>query len=170
MRGRGILITCGYVDNPACSAVWPYFVMIFSSFNMLRPQFFVPIHGELRHLKQHGKIARELGIPKENIAVVENGYPLIFDDGHMEIGERVPGHHIFVDGALVGEVGPTVMRQREALGQKIRPRRASFRLRLNFGATRCRGRRKGQKRKRKIINFAFSIFGVFVMKKKFYPS
>jgi ribonuclease J len=85
--------------------------------NMLRPQFFVPIHGELRHLKQHGKIARELGIPEGNIAVVENGYPLIFDDGHMEIGERVPGHHIFVDGALVGEVGPTVMGQRETLGQ-----------------------------------------------------
>ena len=42
---------------------------------------------------------------------------MIFDDGHIEIGERVPGHHIFVDGALVGEVGPTVMRQREALGQ-----------------------------------------------------
>jgi len=85
--------------------------------NMLRPHFFVPIHGELRHLKQHGKIARQLGIPDEKIAVVENGYPLTFDDGQLEIGERVPGHHVFVDGALVGKVGPTVMREREALGQ-----------------------------------------------------
>jgi ribonuclease J len=85
--------------------------------NMLRPRFFVPIHGELRHLKQHGKIARELGIPEENIAVVENGYPLSFEDGRMEIGKRVPGDYVFVDGALVGEVGPTVMREREALGQ-----------------------------------------------------
>jgi len=85
--------------------------------NILHPHFFVPIHGELRHLKQHGKIARQLGIPDENIAVVENGYPLIFGDGQLEIGERVPGGYVFVDGALVGEIGPIVMRERDALGQ-----------------------------------------------------
>jgi len=85
--------------------------------NMLRPRFFVPIHGELRHLKQHGKTAQRLGIPEENIAVVENGYQLIVDDGRLVVGERVPGDYVFVDGALVGEVGPTVMHEREALGQ-----------------------------------------------------
>jgi len=85
--------------------------------NMLRPQCFVPIHGELRHLKQHGKIARQLGIPEENVAVVENGYELVFDNGQVEIGERVPGGYVFVDGALVGETGPSVLREREALGQ-----------------------------------------------------
>lgn len=85
--------------------------------NMLHPHFFVPIHGELRHLKQHGKTARRVGIPKENIAVIENGYMLTFDDGRLEVGERVPGGYVFVDGALVGEIGPTVMRERDALGQ-----------------------------------------------------
>ena len=85
--------------------------------NLLRPRFFVPIHGELRHLKQHGKIARQLGIPEENVAVVENGYPLIFDGERLEIGERVPGGYVFVDGALVGETGPQVLRERDALGQ-----------------------------------------------------
>ncbi len=85
--------------------------------NMLHPHFFVPIHGELRHLKQHGKIARRVGIPKENIAVIENGYMLTFDDGRLEVGERMPGGYVFVDGALVGEIGPTVMRERDALGQ-----------------------------------------------------
>jgi len=85
--------------------------------NILRPRFFIPIHGELRHLKQHGKIARQLGIPDENVAVVENGYPLTFNDGQLEIGERVPGGYVFVDGALVGEIGPSVMRERDALGQ-----------------------------------------------------
>ena len=85
--------------------------------NMLRPRFFVPIHGELRHLKQHGKIARELGVPGENIAVVENGYMLTFDDGRLEVGKRVPGGYVFVDGALVGEIGPRVMSERDALGQ-----------------------------------------------------
>jgi ribonuclease J len=85
--------------------------------NMLRPRFFVPIHGELRHLKQHAKIARELGIPGENIAAVENGHILTFDGGRLDIGERVPGGYVFVDGALVGEIGPAVMRERETLGQ-----------------------------------------------------
>jgi len=84
--------------------------------NMLRPRFFVPIHGELRHLKQHGKTARELGIPPENIAVIENGYPLTFDD-QLHIGERVPGGYVFVDGARVGEIGPAVMHEREMLGR-----------------------------------------------------
>jgi len=50
--------------------------------NILRPRFFVPIHGELRHLKQHGKLAHQLGIPDENIAVVENGYTLTLWMGH----------------------------------------------------------------------------------------
>ncbi len=84
--------------------------------NMLRPRFFVPIHGELRHLKQHGKTARQLGIPAENIATVENGYALTFGE-RLEIGERVPGGYVFVDGARVGEIGPAVMREREGLGR-----------------------------------------------------
>jgi ribonuclease J len=84
--------------------------------NMLRPRYFVPIHGELRHLKQHGKTARELGIPARNIAVVENGYVLTVGE-RLEVGERVPGGYVFVDGARVGEIGPAVMREREALGQ-----------------------------------------------------
>jgi ribonuclease J len=85
--------------------------------NMLQPRYFVPIHGELRHLKQHAKIARALGIPNENVATVENGYPLSFKNGKMEIGERVPGGYVYVDGTLVGEIGPRVMRQRGELGE-----------------------------------------------------
>ncbi|NIV33918.1 MAG: ribonuclease J, partial [Anaerolineae bacterium] len=65
-------------------------------------RFFVPVHGELRHLVQHAKLAHELGIAKKDIAVVENGYPLTFDGERMQIGERVPGDYVFVDGSLVG--------------------------------------------------------------------
>src|SRR6185436_391169 len=46
--------------------------------NLIRPKFFIPIHGELRHLRQHARIAQELGIPAANTAVVENGYVLEF--------------------------------------------------------------------------------------------
>jgi ribonuclease J len=85
--------------------------------DLLRPRYFVPIHGELRHLVQHAKLAHQLGIAKRDIAVVENGYPLTFDSERMEIGKRVPGDYVFVDGSLVGEVGPTVMSQRDELAQ-----------------------------------------------------
>jgi ribonuclease J len=85
--------------------------------SMLRPTFFVPVHGELRHLVQHAKLAHELDIAKGDIAVIENGYPLTFDGERMRIGERVPGDYVFVDGSLVGEVGPMVMRQRDELAQ-----------------------------------------------------
>jgi ribonuclease J len=85
--------------------------------NILKPRFFVPIHGELRHLQQHSKTARQVGVPPENVVVVENGYVLTFGENRLEVGERVPGGYVFVDGAQVGEIGPAVMRERETLGQ-----------------------------------------------------
>ncbi|NLH07875.1 MAG: ribonuclease J [Chloroflexi bacterium] len=85
--------------------------------NLVRPKFLVPIHGELRMLHQHAKMGQELGIPRENIAVVENGYVLEFTADSMTIGERVPGGYVYVDGAIVGDVGPAVLREREILGR-----------------------------------------------------
>ncbi len=85
--------------------------------NIVHPTFFVPIHGELRHLSHHGKLAREVGIAEDNIAVVENGYELLFDEGQMTIGERVPGGYVFVEGSLVGETSRSVLDERDAMGQ-----------------------------------------------------
>jgi ribonuclease J len=85
--------------------------------NLVRPKFFIPIHGELRHLKQHANIARMVGIPDERIAVIENGQVVTLQDGEMHIGERIPGGYVFVDGSGVGEIGPDVMREREVLAQ-----------------------------------------------------
>jgi ribonuclease J len=84
---------------------------------VVRPKYFIPIHGELRHLKLHAALAREVGIPDENIAVVENGTPIEFRKGSMHIGERIPGGYVFVDGSGVGDIGPTVMRERETLAR-----------------------------------------------------
>jgi ribonuclease J len=84
---------------------------------LVRPKHFVPIHGELRQLRRHAALAREIGIPAESIAVVENGTVIEFNDGSMTIGERVPGGYVFVDGSGVGDIGPTVMREREALAR-----------------------------------------------------
>jgi ribonuclease J len=84
---------------------------------VVRPQYFVPIHGELRHLKQNGKLAVEAGIPEDSIAVVENGYGLVFGRGRMEVGERVPGGYVFVEGSLVGETTRAVLDERDELGE-----------------------------------------------------
>jgi ribonuclease J len=85
--------------------------------SILRPRFFIPIHGELRHLNHHARLAQDAGVLKENIAVVENGYMLRFDEESMEIGERVPGGYIFVDGTWVGDaVSPELIKERASLG------------------------------------------------------
>ena len=83
--------------------------------HLVKPKYFVPIHGELRHLRQHARLAMQLGIPEENTAVIENGNVVEFHQGKMKVGDRIPGGYVFVDGSGVGEVGPAVMREREIL-------------------------------------------------------
>ncbi len=83
--------------------------------NLVKPRFFIPVHGELRHLKAHGKLAGEMGVPKDNIAIVENGTILELDQHSLSVGPRLPGGYIFVDGSGVGDIGPAVMRDRERL-------------------------------------------------------
>jgi ribonuclease J len=85
---------------------------------LVKPKHLIPIHGELRHLKQHAALAREIGIPQERIAVVQNGTAIEFSDGEMKIGDRFPGGYIFVDGSGVGDIGPKVMRERETLARE----------------------------------------------------
>jgi ribonuclease J len=85
--------------------------------NLVKPKFFIPIHGELHQLHQHANIAKKLGFAPEKIAVIENGQVVEFENGEMRLGERIPGSYIFVDGAMVGDIGPTVVREREALAR-----------------------------------------------------
>jgi ribonuclease J len=85
--------------------------------NLVKPEYFIPVHGELRHLRAHEALARQLGIPAQNIFVIENGYSVEFDGGEGRIGERVPGGYIYIDGSGVGDVGPAVLRDREVLGR-----------------------------------------------------
>ena len=72
----------------------------------------------MRQLKAHEKLARTIGIPQENIAVILNGQVLEFLDGEMRVlNVRVPANYVFVDGSGVGDVDPEVMREREALAR-----------------------------------------------------
>lgn len=85
--------------------------------NLVRPKFLIPVHGELRHLKQHGEMAKNLGIPEQNIAVVENGTPLQLTADSLQVLPRMKGGYVFIDGAGVGDIGWSVVRQRDQLAQ-----------------------------------------------------
>ena len=85
--------------------------------NLVRPKFFMPIHGELHHLRRHATLARQVGIPNENIVVVENGQVVELFDGKLSLAERMPGGYVFVEGESVGEIDRDVMREREQLAR-----------------------------------------------------
>jgi ribonuclease J len=86
--------------------------------HLLKPKYFIPIHGEMRQLKQHQRLANMVGIPLENMAVILNGQVVEFADGQMRVlNARVPANYVFVDGSGVGDVDPDVMREREALAR-----------------------------------------------------
>lgn len=85
--------------------------------NLVKPKYLVPMHGELRHLKQHAALAKEIGFPDQNVQVIENGQVLEFENGKMQTKERIPGGYVFVDGSRVGDIGPSVVREREKLSQ-----------------------------------------------------
>jgi ribonuclease J len=85
--------------------------------HLVQPKYFIPIHGELRHLHQHAHIAQQVGIPSERVQVIENGQVVEFADGEMSLGERIPGGYVFVDGAGVGDIGPSVLREREMMAR-----------------------------------------------------
>lgn len=85
--------------------------------NLVRPKFFIPVHGEHRMLKQHGKIANEIGIPKENVFIGENGHVFEFTAEAGYFAGKVTSGQVFVDGLGIGDVGNIVMRDRRQLAQ-----------------------------------------------------
>ncbi len=85
--------------------------------DMVKPKYFLPIHGELRQLKRHGRLAVEMGIPEENVIVVENGQIVELSGGKIKLGERIPGGYVFVDGQSIGDIDYDIMREREKLAR-----------------------------------------------------
>ena len=84
---------------------------------LTQPQYFIPIHGEYRHLILHSRLANEVGIPKENILLVENGQIVEFDKGGGKLNGRVPTGRVLVDGKGVGDVGRSVLKERRVLSE-----------------------------------------------------
>lgn len=84
---------------------------------LLKPKFFMPVHGEYRHLKHHAKLAVELGINKENIIIAETGDVIEFNTKSGMINGSVQSGNILVDGLGVGDVGNIVLRDRKHLSE-----------------------------------------------------
>ncbi|BCR06137.1 ribonuclease J [Desulfuromonas versatilis] len=82
---------------------------------VVKPRYFVPIHGEYRHLVKHAALARAMGIAAENVVVLENGQPLIVSDNGLRREEKVETGRVFVDGKGVGDVGVMELRDRRHL-------------------------------------------------------
>lgn len=85
--------------------------------NLVQPKFFIPVHGEYRHLIKHAHLAMDVGIPSENIFVAENGQVLEFSRERGAITGRVTAGNVLVDGLGVGDVGNIVLRDRKQLSQ-----------------------------------------------------
>jgi len=84
---------------------------------LVRPKFFMPVHGEYRHLKQHGELAVELGMPRENILIGSNGSILEIDSKGAKFTGSVPSGNILIDGLGIGDVGNIVLRDRRHLSE-----------------------------------------------------
>jgi ribonuclease J len=85
--------------------------------NLVRPRYFMPMHGELRQLRRHAALAEEIGFSKDRIIVAENGQIIELEDGELNLGERIPGGYVIVEGSSIGDADPDVMREREQLAR-----------------------------------------------------
>ena len=85
--------------------------------SLVRPRHFIPMHGELRQLHQHARIAAEMGIADKNILIIENGQVVEFEKKKLKLGERIPGGYIVVEGGKIGESNPNLMKERELLAK-----------------------------------------------------
>jgi len=86
--------------------------------NLTRPKYFIPIHGEYRHLVVHARLAEKLGMHRSNVIVAENGQVIAFDgENGGRIEERVQTGRILVDGKGIGDVGRSVLKERRELSE-----------------------------------------------------
>lgn len=85
--------------------------------SLVKPKYFIPVHGEYRHIRTHAETAMKVGIPEENIALLVNGKVLELDRDFCKITGSVPAGRVFIDGLGVGDVGNIVLRDRQHLSQ-----------------------------------------------------
>jgi ribonuclease J len=86
-------------------------------FNLVKPQYFVPIHGEYRHLFHHAALAAGVGIPQANILLAENGQEILFDKNGGRLGQNISTGRVLIDGKGIGDVGRSILKERRVLSE-----------------------------------------------------
>jgi ribonuclease J len=85
--------------------------------SLVKPKFFVPIHGEYRHLSLHARLAKNLGMPESNIFILENGNILELDREKGKVTGRLPTGNVYVDGLVMGDLASVILRDRKLLSR-----------------------------------------------------
>ncbi|MBQ7587602.1 MAG: ribonuclease J [Lachnospiraceae bacterium] len=111
MKGADVIFQDAHVSGHACQEE------IKLIYTLVKPKYAIPVHGEYRHLKAQAGIARELGIPKENIIMMAAGKVLSINKNGARITDEVQTGAVFVDGLGVGDVGNVVIRDRQQLAE-----------------------------------------------------
>ena len=84
---------------------------------LLRPKYFIPVHGEYRHLHHHAELAKKLGMPEDNVVIAEIGDVIELDRNSLDVTGVVPNGSVLIDGLGVGDVGAVVLRDRKHLAE-----------------------------------------------------
>ena len=111
MKGADVIFQDVHVSGHACQEE------IKLIYSLVKPKYAIPVHGEYKHRKAQAKIAAQLGIPKENIFMLQSGDVLEMDNHRAVVNGRVPVGAILVDGLGVGDVGNVVLRDRQHLAE-----------------------------------------------------
>ncbi|MBQ7115994.1 MAG: ribonuclease J [Clostridia bacterium] len=85
--------------------------------SLVKPKYFIPVHGEQKHLRYHARLAESVGIDSNNIIIADNGYEISATDTNISVSGTVANGKVYVDGYGVGDVGARVMKERLHLGQ-----------------------------------------------------
>lgn len=85
--------------------------------NLTKPKYFIPIHGEYRHLILHSRLAEQVGISRENVLLAENGQIIEFDESGGRVQESITTGRVLIDGKGIGDVGRSVLKERRLLSE-----------------------------------------------------
>ena len=110
-KGAEVIFHDAHVSGHACQEE------IKLIYSLVRPKYSIPVHGEFKHRIAQGRIAEELGIPKENILMLSSGDVLELDEDGAEVVDKVSAGDVYVDGLGIGDVGNIVMRDRQHLAE-----------------------------------------------------
>jgi len=111
MKGAKVIYQDTHVSGHACQEE------IKLIYALTKPKYAIPVHGEYRHLIRHAEIAELMGVPKENIFLLESGDVLTITEDKAEVTDKVTAEGILVDGLGVGDVGNIVLRDRQLLSE-----------------------------------------------------